>query len=172
MPANKGEAQNQPRARDIMKTESARAAAAIRKELKANGIQARVTSKTYSMGSSIRVSLINQLPGTIAKIEEFCSQFQYGHFNGMTDGYEYSNSREDIPQAKHVFISNDLSDGLLQEAWEWATARFSCLDGAPQSYADAWNFHTDNGNGQSFLRRQLQEARGGFWTAHKAREAA
>ena len=37
--------------------------------------------------------------------EKIVSKYQYGHFDGMNDIYEYSNSREDIPQAKYIHVN-------------------------------------------------------------------
>lgn len=100
-----------------MRTESAKAAAMIRKELKANGINAKVTSKNYSMGSSVNVRINQDItPAAKKEIETFCNKFQYGHFDGMQDLYEYSNSRDDLPQAKYVFLDVNYSDEIKAEA--------------------------------------------------------
>lgn len=93
----------------------AAAAKAIRNELKKNGIKARVTCKSYSGGDSVRVSVSNQAPWVMAKINDFCNQYQMGHFNGMEDIYEYSNT-SDLPQVKFVFVDNNFSDEVKNEA--------------------------------------------------------
>lgn len=156
-----------------MKTEAAKAAALIRKELKAAGIKARVTSKNYSGGNSINVNLNNELPATARAIEShLVARYQQGHFDGMTDMYEISNSNSDLPQVKFVFVNNDLSDEIRQAAWDYVKSHWGDMEGAPESWKDAWSFNCRNGNGRDLMNRELSEARGGFWTDLKPRVAA
>lgn len=97
-----------------MRTPAAQAAALIRKELKKNNIKGRVTSENYSMGSSVNVHITDELPATMEAVKSFCSTYQMGHFDGMTDSYEYTNHDQDIPQAKYVFVDNDRSDEMSE----------------------------------------------------------
>ena len=92
-----------------MKTEAALAAKAIKAELKKlfPGITFGVTSKNYSGGCSVNVRWVD---GPIRRdVEVVIGKYQYGHFDGMTDCYDYSNSREDIPQARFVFAERTVS---------------------------------------------------------------
>lgn len=84
-------------------TGAAKCAAAVREELKKTfpGVVFRVNSDTYSGGDSVRVYW-NDGP-TSKMVEEITSKYQEGHFDGMQDLYEYSNSRDDIPQVKFIF---------------------------------------------------------------------
>lgn len=105
-----------------MKTESARAAAAIRKELKAAFPQEkfRVRSRNFAGGDAVDVYVgayvetdrpdnwggFQKEPDAVLKqAEAIASKYQYGRFDGMTDCYEYTNTRKDIPQAKYVHVS-------------------------------------------------------------------
>ena len=100
-----------------MKTEVARCAAEIRKILKAKNIKASVRSKNYSMGDSVNVEIKEIIDPEIYKgLKEELAKYQYGHFNGMEDIYEYSNCIEEIPQTKHLFVEYDwrLTDGFIQ----------------------------------------------------------
>ena len=100
-----------------MKTEVARCAAEIRKILKAKNIKASVRSKNYSMGDSVNVEIKEIIDPEVYKaLEEELAKYQYGHFNGMEDIYEYSNNVEGIPQTKFLFIEYDwkLTDGFIQ----------------------------------------------------------
>ena len=100
-----------------MKTEVARCAAEIRKILKAKIITASVRSKNYSMGDSVNVEIKEIIDPEVYKaLEEELAKYQYGHFNGMEDIYEYSNNVEGIPQTKFLFIEYDwkLTDGFIQ----------------------------------------------------------
>jgi len=83
-------------------TGAAQAAAAIREELKTKfkGVKFSVTSENFSMGNSVNITWTDG--PTEDEVQEITGKYQYGHFNGMEDIYEYSNRREDIPQAKYV----------------------------------------------------------------------
>ena len=100
-----------------MKTEVAKCAAEIRKVLKEKNIKASVRSKNYSMGDSVNVEIKEIIDPEIYKgLKEELAKYQYGHFNGMEDIYEYSNCIEEIPQTKHLFVEYDwrLTDGFIQ----------------------------------------------------------
>ena len=67
-----------------MRTQAAQAAQAIRKHLKAINVPAKVTSKTYSMGNSVNVSVRDLPAATLQAVRDFCDQYQQGHFDGKT----------------------------------------------------------------------------------------
>jgi hypothetical protein len=92
------------------KSTAANCAAAIREELKNvfPGVKFSVKSDNFSMGNSVHVSYIDG--PTTDQVDQIIGKYQYGHFNGMEDIYEYSNSREDIPQAKYVSSHRKISD--------------------------------------------------------------
>lgn len=92
------------------KSSHAAAAAAIREELKKvfPGIKFSVRSDSFSMGNSIDIEWTDG--PTTDEVEKFSGKYQYGHFNGMEDIYEYSNRREDIPQAKYVSEHRKMSE--------------------------------------------------------------
>lgn len=83
-------------------SEWAQAAKAIRKELKLvfPAIKFSVESQSYSMGNSVWVYWNNG--PEIKDINNIVKKYQYGHYDGMTDCYEHSNKRKDIPQAMFV----------------------------------------------------------------------
>ena len=100
-----------------MKTEVAKCAAEIRKVLKEKNIKASVRSKNYSMGDSVNVEIKEIIDPEIYRgLKEELAKYQYGHFNGMEDIYEYSNCIEEVPQTKHLFVEYDwrLTDGFIQ----------------------------------------------------------
>ncbi len=101
-----------------MKTQAALCAKAIKQELKQKfpHIKFSVTSSTYSMGNSVRIKYKNAVPAS--EIEKVTDKYQYGHFDGMIDYYELSNVREDIPQAKFVFVERTITDDILLKAKE------------------------------------------------------
>ena len=154
------------------KTEAAQAAKIIRNELKKHGVHGHVKSSNYSMGSSVKVKLIDPMPATLEKVKSFCFKFQYGHFDGMTDSYEHSNNREDIPQAKYVIVHAEYSTHLQLEVWDWLKANFSGFEAAPDSVFDAHNFYHEGmrESGARILYKYIHSDE--FWKTKKPRIAA
>ena len=97
-----------------MKSEHATAAQKIRKELKTNfpKIKFSVTSKIYTGGSSIHIDYNNGVPSS--EIEKITNKYEYGHFNGMEDLYEYSNVNDDLPQVKYIIIQRNITDDIKE----------------------------------------------------------
>lgn len=148
----------------MAKTEAAKAAALIRKELKHHGIAGSVRSKNYSMGCSVRVEIENPLPATLKKVTDFCRAFQYGHFDGMTDMYEYSNTNADLPQAKHVFVSAIYSDEITQAAWDYAREKYADAANEPANFDDGLSYE-----GSRLHRQIINGDEGDFWRDKKPR---
>lgn len=94
------------------KSSHAAAAAAIRVELKESfpNVKFKVTSDSFSMGDSVHVSWTDG--PTARQVDEIVKKYQYGRFNGMEDIYEYTNNREDIPQAKYVQTGRSISEAI------------------------------------------------------------
>lgn len=94
------------------KSTAANTAVAIRQELKNKfpGIKFSVTSDNFSMGNSVDIRWTDG--PTSDEVDSITSKYQYGHFDGMTDMYESSNRRSDIPQAKYVQTSRDMSEDV------------------------------------------------------------
>jgi hypothetical protein len=90
-------------------TGAAMCAAAIRVELKAAfpDVKFSVTSSTFSMGDSVNIRWTDGPAYDV--IDAIISKYQYGHFDGMTDMYEYSNRVAGIPQAKYVHAQRSMS---------------------------------------------------------------
>lgn len=87
----------------------ANAAKAIRTELKKlfPDIKFSVRSDSFSMGNSVDVSWTDG--PTTDQINDVIKKYQYGSFNSMEDIYEYTNSRDDIPQAKWISANRTVS---------------------------------------------------------------
>lgn len=100
----------------------AAAAKAIRTELKDHNVQARVTSSSASMTTSVDVYLTDLPPHTIKAIKEFAEPYGYENH-----GY----SRNGTPQARFVFINLVFSDSLRQAAWTELRARLEGMDQYP-----------------------------------------
>lgn len=86
------------------------AAKMIRNELKENFSDTKfsVRSKSYSGGSSVTIYWTDGPKS--AEADSIVSKYQYGHFNGMEDIYEYSNTDENLPQTKFVMTQRTMSD--------------------------------------------------------------
>jgi len=150
-----------------MKSPQAQAAALIRKELKANNVPARVRSST----GSITVTLLdNPLPATVEKVKAAVGQYQYGHFDGMTDMYEYTNRRDDLPQVQYVFVYADYSEDFKQSVWAFVRQTMQGGEDAPESYLEGGNYNLQGEWGHSWVHRVLSGVElTGFWTAQKPR---
>ena len=109
-------------------SDHAHAAKLIRQELKAAfpTIKFSVTSQSYSMGDNVRINWENG--PTSHAVNKIINKYQYGHFNGMEDIYEHSNCNGDLPQAKFVFGNRHISDGVMQQAFDYAKLTDSTLE--------------------------------------------
>lgn len=106
-------------------SQHALAARAIRAELKKAfpGVKFSVRSDSYSMGDSVRISWTDGV--TTDQVSEIADKYQYGHFNGMEDIYEYSNKNVDIPQTKFVQVQRDISDEVYQQVFDLHLQHYS-----------------------------------------------
>ncbi len=95
-------------------TEAAQAAKLMRAELKKAfpNIKFSVRSSNFAGGDAVDVSWTN---GPVRDtVTEITGKYQYGHFDGMIDLYEYSNNIEGLPQAKFVHAQRTISDGVYE----------------------------------------------------------
>jgi len=60
------------------------------------------------MGDSVHITWTDG--PTEAEVKEYSGKYQYGHFDGMTDMYEYSNRIDNLPQSKYVSESRSQSE--------------------------------------------------------------
>lgn len=109
----------------------AEAAKMIRKELKQAfpSTKFSVKSKTYAGGSSVDVSWENG--PTQASVRLIVIKYQYGHFNPMTDCFEFTNSGDDIPQVMYVQTYRVISECIQQEMLEWLKSNNSGFHDLP-----------------------------------------
>lgn len=92
-------------------TTVAQCAKLVRQDLKQlyPKVKFSVVSSNYSMGDSVDVyytetDLTQEQHKELNETLRF--KYMYGHFNGMGDIYEYSNSNDDIPQTKYLFLNS------------------------------------------------------------------
>jgi len=106
------------------KTSHALCAQAIRKELKEKfpKTKFKIRSEGYSMGNNVSISWVE---GPKEKeIEEITDKYQQGHFDGMTDLYEYSNRNLNLPQVKYVFTRRLFSFESMEKIVEMFNTRY------------------------------------------------
>lgn len=146
-----------------IKTQAAQAAAAIKAELKIAGFKAKVKSSNFSGGNSVNVYVPDMNPAQIQAINEICDKYQYGQFNGMEDYYEYTNRRDDLPQAKYVSVNNEISDELYQKAWDWCKGYFSGMDDAPEAFFESCKWRNEHNEYGSTMAHRVIGCEGDFW---------
>ena len=115
----------------------AQVAKLCRQYLKSIGVKGRARSESFSMGDSVTVYVSDIHPDVRKQIESEFSKYQYGHFDGMQDMYEYSNRRHDIPQTKYMSVNVEYSDEIKQRAYDYLKAKYANYSDFPESYADA-----------------------------------
>ena len=97
-------------------SQSAQTATAIRAELKKAfpEIKFSVTSENFSMGNAVRIHWTNGV--SVEAVEMITDKYQYGSFDGMTDMYENNNVIKDLPQAKYITTSREITDEVYMSA--------------------------------------------------------
>lgn len=96
----------------MKKSEQARAASCIRKDLKNHfpTVKFSVTSRGYSGGDAVDINWENG--PTRKSVNEIVEKYQYGTFDPMTDYYDNTNTRSDIPQTKYVQCQRDVQSSI------------------------------------------------------------
>jgi len=117
----------------------AQVAKLCRQYLKAKGISCRARSDSFSMGNSVDVTVFDLPPNLMSEIESELGQYQYGHFDGMTDMYENSNYRDDIPQTKYLNVRNEFSATIKQAAWTFIRVHYVEASKLPEPYDQVCN---------------------------------
>lgn len=102
----------------------AQVAKIIRTHLKAQGLTGRVTASGTRGATSVSVGLTNASPAQVESVKQFVLKYKYGKFNGMTDGYDMTNSRDDIPQVAYIWVDARFDDEHKQRALDALSARF------------------------------------------------
>ncbi len=140
-----------------IKSEVAQAASLIRKDLKAafQAIKFSVSSSSYSMGDSVRISWTNG-PSS-EQVNSLVCKYKCGRFDGMTDSYDMSNRRNDIPQTMFIHTDRRISQDMYNEAFNDAKSyledwdKLTAIDDCPRWFIDKYNAWRP----LDFLRRTL-----------------
>lgn len=89
------------------------------------------------------------------KVDEITSKYKMGNFDGMTDSYEYSNRREDIPQVSYLFLSRDISEDIYEK--KFAEYKKYYLDWENLVDMHDNSLHMQGYNPRGFIRHKLSE---------------
>lgn len=109
---------------------------AIRKFLKANNINCKVSSEIYSGGDSVTVKTFDEEQCISEKLNEIFSIFKAGYFDGMNDIYEYYQNGDEVPTTKYFFYRNEISEERFSKAVEFVkNAIFGCDEKTIYYYA-------------------------------------
>lgn len=103
---------------------AAEVAKLLKKKAKELGLVATAKSQNYSGGDSVNVRVTEGSDANLEKLKEYSDQYEYGHFNGMEDIYEYSNTRDDIPQTKYLFVEDFRADQIIKDNLDQTQKRF------------------------------------------------
>ena len=93
----------------------------------------RIRARSYSMGSSVDVYWTDG--PTSKEVEPLIKHHEYGEFDGMTDSYNYTNRREDIPQVKFVMTQRDMSPEVKEKIENELSRKFDLV---PNAGDDLW----------------------------------
>jgi hypothetical protein len=95
-------------------TPAAQVAKLLKTKSKSLGLEVKASSKNYTGGDSVTIKVLKGSDKSFNELKEYSSQFKEGKFDGMNDIYEYTNSRDDIPQTKYLFINDDRAVQILE----------------------------------------------------------
>jgi len=82
-------------------------------------------SSSFAGGDSVHLRFIAGSDDAVKQLNDYSHQFKQGHFDGMSDIYEYSNNRDDIPQTKYLFLNDDRADNILGDLAHYKTSWFA-----------------------------------------------
>lgn len=103
--------------------------------------------------NSVRVSWTNG--PSHAKVDEVTSKYEMGHFDGMTDSYDYSNRRDDVPQVNYVFLNRDISEDVYESKFNEYKNYYLAWEGLTN--LDDSSMPMQGYNPRGFIRRELSE---------------
>jgi hypothetical protein len=105
-------------------TEAAQVAKILKKKAKEMGLVATAKSSNFSMGNSVTIKVTEGTDANFKKFKEYSNQYQYGHFDGMTDMYEISNRIEGMAQTKYLFVDDRRFEKVIDDNLDQTQKRF------------------------------------------------
>ena len=102
---------------------------------------------------SVNVNWTNGV--TVKMVEAITSKYKLGRFDGMTDSYEYTNRRDDVPQVSYVFLNRTISDDIYEAKFKEYKAYYLDWEGLTDMYDSS--IHMQGYCPKGFIRHQLSE---------------
>jgi hypothetical protein len=137
-------------------------AALIRKLLKAQfpSTKFSVVTERGSMVSSVRIAWTDG--PTTRRVDALVACFEAGHFDGMTDSYEYDSSRHLIvdgerfrPGTRYIFTSRTISATLAQRCIAQIVHYWGGIDVAPAAVEGTLGYKLEPELGWTNIRPDL-----------------
>jgi len=102
----------------------AQVAKLLKQKAKKLGMKATASSQSFAGGNSVDVVVTAGSDDALKELKNYSTQFVYGKFDGMTDSYNFTNWREDVPQTKYLFIQDEramtILKGLNDKYWDYS----------------------------------------------------
>jgi hypothetical protein len=89
----------------------------------------------------------------VSMVEEITSKYKCGRFDGMTDSYEYTNRRTDVPQVDYVFLNREISEEIYAAKYAEYKNYYSAWKGL--TGLDDGSAHIQGYTPRGFIRHQL-----------------
>lgn len=153
-------------------TTAAEVAKQIRAALKSTGLDARVTSKNYSMGHSVSITLTDARPEIVELVNKLAGKFESGHFDGMTDSYVYSNREAKNPTVDYVHVNNDMTDATRQSVYDFIRSYFAGGAALPALYDDGKNHRVFDECVSDLVHQQFCRSGSTYWLSHNCSKVA
>lgn len=141
-------------------TQHAATAKAIRVELKQEFPLIKFSVKAHSFAGGDAVDVEWSNGPTYEAVMRLVGKYQYGKFEGITDCYDYTNSRNDIPQVKYVQVRREISDEIVEQVFNDLKSYYAGWENLKCAYDTSfelmqkWNFWTPK---EFILRRILED---------------
>lgn len=92
---------------------------------------------------------------TCKMVNEITSKYKMGRFDGMTDSYDYTNRRDDIPQVSYVFLNRTISQDIYESKFNEYKAYYADWADLEDMYDNSVPMKGYSPVG--FIRHQLSE---------------
>lgn len=92
---------------------------------------------------------------TVSMVNEITSKYKLGHFDGMTDSYDYSNRRDDVPQVDYVFLNRTISDDIYESKFEEYKNYYAGWKNLKDMYDSS--VHMQGYNPMGFIKHKLSD---------------
>jgi hypothetical protein len=113
---------------------------------------------------SVDITIYDARPEVRELVEKLAAKFQYGHFDGMHDLYEYSNTNEALPQIKFVHVRNEVSAETRQRVYDFVRGYYGGGDTLPERNDDAGNSLLCGEWAHTLVHREFSRSDSAYWT--------